>query len=140
MLELVEPALGDDQHEHAAATFEGVRDLEVDDVDAETRGQGRDLGDHAFTVGHRHAQLEHGLPGGDPHREVAAGDPSVFQQLEQRVAFTTGDDGAHARQFLEVLVECADDGVAVGQTDIGPDRGVARRDPRHVAEPAGRQP
>ncbi len=92
VLERVGPALADDEHQHTAATFERVRDLEVADVHVQRRGQRGDLGDHALAVGHGDAQLEQRLLDGQAHRQVAARGARGLEQVEQLRALTAGDD------------------------------------------------
>ena len=91
---------GDDEDEHAGAPFERVRDLQVGDVDAEARGQGGDLGDHAFAVEHRHPQLDQRLLGRQPGGQVSPRGAGVGEQREQRVAVAVGDDAADAAQLV----------------------------------------
>ena len=97
------PALGDDEHEHTAATLERVRDLEVGDVDAEARGQGRHLGDHARAVGHRDAQLEQRgrRRGGRWAGCAGRRGPTPAARAASR-AVAGGDDGAHPGELVEV--------------------------------------
>src|SRR5690606_17524772 len=117
-----------------------VGDLQVDDVDVEVGGQDGDVGDGAGPVGHRHADLAEVGRGAEPGRQVDPGGPGLLERRQQRVPVAGGDDLAHVAQRLDELVEDLDDGGAVVVADVGPDAGVAGRDPGHVPEPAGRQP
>ena len=77
---------------------------------------------------------------GMPRRQASPGGARTLQHVEQAVAIAGRDQGAHAGERVDVLVERGDDRVTVRDADVGPDPGMARGDPGHVAEPARREP
>ena len=104
-------------------------------------GSRGDLGQHTGPVGHRHAQLHELGVDGRPDGEVARAPRALVR------ADRAGRHGRRRRRAprtscsaREVVVEAGDDRVAVGDADVGPDRGVTGGDAGHVSEPTGGEP
>ncbi len=128
----------DDQDEHATWTLRRVRDLDVVDADAGVGRQRRDLGQHAGPVRHRDPQLSQVLGSHDAGREIPPGRAGPLEGAEERVVVPRGDAVTHHAQVANQCIEGLHDGQGVLGADVGPDAGMAGRDPGHVAEaPSG---